>query len=75
METKADFDLLLINGIVADGSGAEPSRADVGICGNRIKTVGQLGKATATRILDCAGLCVAPGFIDVHSHSECFCSD
>ncbi len=72
METRNDFDLLLINGIVADGSGAEPSRADVGICRNKIKTVGQLGKATATRILDCASLCIAPGFIDVHSHSDTY---
>ena len=72
METRNDFDILLKNGIVADGSGAEPCRADVGICGNKIKTVGQLDKATATRTLDCTGLCVAPGFIDVHSHSDTY---
>jgi len=72
IETKNDFDLVLAGGIVADGSGAEPCRADVGICGNKIKTIGRLDKATASRILDCAGLCVAPGFIDVHSHSDTY---
>jgi N-acyl-D-amino-acid deacylase len=63
------FDIILKNGRVLDGSGSAWVRTDLGIRGDRIAAVGSLGTATATTIIDAAGLYVAPGFIDTHSHA------
>jgi len=65
-----EFDVLIRGGQVLDGTGAAAVRADVGIRGDRIVAVGQLGARTARRTIDAAGLTVAPGFIDLHTHSE-----
>ncbi|MGQ9732286.1 MAG: N-acyl-D-amino-acid deacylase family protein, partial [Candidatus Zipacnadales bacterium] len=64
------FDLLLLNGLLVDGSGAPPRRADLGIVGERIDRLGDLKQSLARQRLDCTGLTVAPGFIDLHAHSE-----
>ena len=64
------FDLLIINGTVYDGTGAPGERADVGIMEKRVSAVDNLSDATATRVIDATGLAVTPGFIDVHSHSD-----
>lgn len=64
------FDVLIINGTVVDGSGAEPKRADVGLIGDRIAAVGALSAARALQTIDARGLVVAPGFIDTHSHDD-----
>lgn len=65
-----DFDVLIKGGDVVDGTGMPRRRADVGIAGDRISAVDQLDGATADRVIDARGLTVAPGFIDVHVHSE-----
>jgi len=67
-----NFDLLIRNGEVLDGTGAKAVRADVGICGDRIKEIGDLSQAEAETVIDAAGLYVCPGFIDVHSHSDAY---
>jgi N-acyl-D-amino-acid deacylase len=67
-----NFDLLIKNGSVLDGTGAESIRADIGICGERIAAVGDLSKAEAKQTIDAAGQIVCPGFIDVHSHSDAY---
>lgn len=64
------FDLIIRNGEVFDGSGAAPRRADVGIREGRIEDLGDLGPAQADHEIDAAGLAVAPGFIDTHTHSD-----
>lgn len=64
-----DFDVLLKNGRVFDGSGNPWRKADVAIRGDRIATVGELKAAAARQVIDVAGLYVAPGFIDTHSHA------
>ena len=64
------FDLLLRNGLVVDGSGAEGFRTDVGIRGGKIIRVGDLSKAGAERTIDVSGLVVTPGFVDMHNHSD-----
>ena len=63
------FDLAIIRGIVVDGSGAPRRRADVGIRNGRIVAVGIL-RGPAIETIDAAGLVVAPGFIDVHTHAD-----
>jgi len=63
------FDLLIRGGAVADGTGCEPTPADIGIVGDRIAAIGDLTGSQGEE-LDATGLLVAPGFIDIHSHSD-----
>jgi N-acyl-D-amino-acid deacylase len=65
-----DFDVLISGGDVVDGSGAPRSRRDVAISGDRIAAVDRIDGANAKHVIDATGLIVAPGFIDVHVHSE-----
>lgn len=67
---EVGFDVLIRGGQVLDGSGGPAVRADVGIRGDRIVAVGQSGPQNARRVVDATGLVVAPGFIDLHTHSE-----
>ncbi|PYS68185.1 MAG: aminoacylase, partial [Acidobacteria bacterium] len=64
------FDVIIRGGTLYDGSGRPPIKADVGIKGDRIAAVGNLSRATAPTIVDARGLAVAPGFINMLSHSE-----
>lgn len=64
------FDLLIHGGELIDGSGAARRRADVGLVGDRIAAVGELAGQSARQRLDAAGLIVAPGFIDAHTHDD-----
>ena len=66
----SDFDIAIVGGLVFDGTGAEPVRADVGIAGDTIAAVGDLERHTAGRTIDASGKHVAPGFIDMHTHAE-----
>ncbi|MBC8166508.1 MAG: amidohydrolase family protein, partial [Bryobacteraceae bacterium] len=66
----AEYDILIRNARIVDGTGNPWFRGDVGISEGRIAAVGQLRAATAYRVLDAAGRVVAPGFIDVHTHIE-----
>jgi N-acyl-D-aspartate/D-glutamate deacylase len=65
-----DFDLLIRGGRIVDGTGNPSFLGDVAIRGNRIVAMGHLGGATAKHTVDAAGLTVAPGFIDMHNHSD-----
>lgn len=64
------YDLLITGGSVLNGEGTPAVRADVGIRGGRVATIGNLRTAAATRRIDASGLTVAPGFIDMHNHSD-----
>lgn len=66
----ADFDLLIRNARVIDGTGNPWFRADVGIKDGKIAAVGRLGRATAKREIDAQDRVAAPGFIDIHTHVE-----
>ena len=65
-----DFDLLVRGGQVLDGTAAPARRVDVAIRADRIVAIGDLAGRSATRTIDATGLVVAPGFIDLHTHSE-----
>ena len=65
-----DFDVAIRGGLVFDGTGAEPVRADVGVVGDTIAAVGDLATYEAGRTVDASGRHVAPGFIDMHTHAE-----
>lgn len=64
------YDLLVQGGLVLDGTGNPAVQADVGVTDGVIVTVGDLGDATAARVVDATGHYVAPGFIDMHSHAD-----
>jgi N-acyl-D-amino-acid deacylase len=69
------FDLRILHTVLFDGTGADPVRADIGVRGDTIAAVGDLGAAEARRTLDLSavpGAFTAPGFIDAHSHSDAF---
>src|SRR6266542_1904259 len=67
-----DYDLIIRNGRVVDGSGGPAFNADVAIKGDRIARIGNLGRAQAKRTIDARGQVVAPGFIDMLGQSETF---
>ena len=64
------FDLLITNATIVDGTGAAPRAGDVGVRDGRIAAIGRLAGQPATERLDAAGLVLAPGFIDVHTHAD-----
>lgn len=64
------YDLLLRNGTIIDGTGRERYTADLAVRGERIAIVGPVDAADAAAVIDASGLVVAPGFIDVHNHSD-----
>ena len=67
--SQQQFDVIIRGGTIYDGTGRAPVKADVGIKNDRIEAVGDLSGATAPTIVDAKGLAVAPGFINMLSHS------
>ena len=65
-----EFDILIRGGKIVDGSGGQAFRGDVGVSAGNISAVAALEVAEAALEIDAAGLVVAPGFIDMHSHSD-----
>jgi len=63
----SDFDLIIRHGSVYDGSGGEARHVDIGVRGERIAAIGDLGKAHGTSEIDAAGMAVAPGFVNMLS--------
>src|SRR5262245_2188102 len=72
LEQSPQFDVLIKNGRVIDGSGNPAYSADIAIKGQRIARIGKLSNATATRTIDASGMVVAPGFIDMLGQSETY---
>ncbi|MGB6091354.1 MAG: amidohydrolase family protein, partial [Candidatus Binataceae bacterium] len=68
-----EYDLLIRNGTMVDGSGAARRRADVAVTDRRIAAIIEptdSEQASVARVIDATGMIVAPGFIDLHSHSD-----
>ncbi len=72
LRSQPAADILLVGGLVHDGSGEPPARQDVGVLEDRISFVGDAAAAglDAAVVVDVDGLMVTPGFIDMHSHAE-----
>jgi N-acyl-D-aspartate/D-glutamate deacylase len=68
--TQASYDVLITGGSVLNGDGSAAITADVGIRDGKIAGIGALSAARAERRIDASGLTVAPGFIDIHNHSD-----
>ncbi len=64
------YDLLIVHGHIIDGSGSPWFEGSVAVKDGRIAGVGRLINPSAKRVIDASGLVVAPGFIDLHSHSD-----
>jgi N-acyl-D-amino-acid deacylase len=68
--SAADFDILIRDARVIDGTGNPWFAADVGIKNGQIASIGRLGSKTADRVIDAGKRVLSPGFIDVHTHIE-----
>lgn len=66
----SQLDTVIRGGTIIDGTGGDPVVADVGLAGGRIAVIGSVPAADAREVVDAARLCVAPGFIDLHSHAD-----
>jgi N-acyl-D-amino-acid deacylase len=69
-EERTMLDLKIEGATVIDGTGSVGGRADVGVREEVIAAVGDLGREAAGRVINAAGRTLAPGFIDMHSHSD-----
>src|SRR5215472_5434333 len=63
------YDWIIRGGTLVDGSGGPLRQADVGVVGERIAAIGRLDGAIGA-VIDASGQLVAPGFVDIHSHSD-----
>ena len=64
------LNIKIINGTVIDGTGTKAYQADLGIQDDRIAVIGNLKDVDSEFVIDAAGKIVAPGFIDMHTHSD-----
>ena len=66
----SEFDIILKNIDIVDGTGKQKYRADIGVLNGKIEFIGEIADSTAGVIVNGYGLAAAPGFIDAHSHSD-----
>ncbi len=64
------YDVIIKNGIIADGTGKEVYKGDVAIAGEKIAAIGDLDSSQSQKVIDVDQKVIAPGFIDIHSHSD-----
>lgn len=72
MIQETDYDIIIENGIIVDGTGEHPFKSDVGIREGYIKSIGDLSDVFANLRIDCKNRYVCPGFIDVHNHTDVY---
>ncbi len=66
----AEFDVVIRDGMIIDGTRMPRFRGDIGIKDGRIARVGRVGAGEGARVLDASGMIVAPGFVDLHTHYD-----
>ena len=66
---RPEYDTIIENGTIVDGSGKDRFVGDIGVRDGVIASVGDLSGSTATNRVDASNMIVAPGFIDIHSHA------
>ena len=64
-----EYDLLIKNGTIVDGTGNNPFEADIAIQDGEIKEIGSI-ESNAKEIIDAKGMTVSPGFVDIHTHLD-----
>ena len=64
------YDLVIRNGKIVDGTGNPWYHGDLAVKGAKIAAMGKIAAGAGTKEIDAKGLIVAPGFVDIHSHSE-----
>jgi len=69
VSAQGDYDIIIKGGMIYDGSGGTPIKADVGIKGDMIAKIGDLSRAKAATVIDATGMAIAPGFINMLSWS------
>lgn len=70
VRSRSQFDTIIRDGMIYDGSGRAAVRGDLGIRDGRIAAIGQRLGDSADTIIDAKGMAVSPGFIDIHSHTD-----
>jgi N-acyl-D-aspartate/D-glutamate deacylase len=65
----SEFDVLIENALIVDGSGKAPYRGSIGVKGDKVVSLGDV-KGDAVEVVDASGLVASPGFIDAHSHGD-----
>ncbi len=70
LRAESHFDLVIRGGLILDGTGGPAWSADLGLVGDSIAAIGSIDAEQSRRVIDASGLHVAPGFIDIHSHSD-----
>ena len=69
-EQSVTYDIILLNGLVYDGTGSNPTKTDVAISADRIVKIGNLQNDKAKKIIDASSMAIAPGFVDLHAHLD-----
>ncbi len=64
------FDLVILGGRIVDGTGNPSFLGDIGVRSGKIVAVGKLPREKSVRIIQANGLTIAPGFVDIHNHSD-----
>jgi len=64
------YDLVIRGADLIDGTGAQPRQADLAVAGDRIAEIGLIDRSRGRRVIEATGLSLAPGFVDIHSHSD-----
>jgi N-acyl-D-aspartate/D-glutamate deacylase len=65
-----EFDIVIKDGMIIDGTRAPRIRGDIGIKNGRVARIGRIPASEAKEVIDARGLIVAPGFIDLHTHYD-----
>ncbi len=65
-----DYDIVIKDGLIFDGTGAPRIRGDVAIAGGKVAAIGRVEASSAAQVIDATGMHVAPGFVDLHTHYD-----